>query len=346
MSISKRGKKGIWWYDFTINEVRYRGSTQTTEKTLAQRYESELKTQIWRQIHLKEKPNYTWDDAVLRFVKENSHKSTKEYNQDIIKLTWFTKHFSGKKLKDITSQDIRDVIAIKCEEGEFSNATINRYLAVISALLRKAERQWEWIDKAPAVEKRKEPAKRIRWITQIEAQRLIKNLKEHYAILAKFSLVTGLRQGNVLNLRWENVNLEKSIAWVNPEEAKGRRAISIPLSKTAIEIIKSQIGKHDEFVFSHEGKPIQPIKNKTWKKACDNAGITNFKWHDLRHTWASWHVQAGTPLHVLMELGGWRSITMVLRYAHLSAAHLQEASENITHHLDINVSEKLHIINS
>jgi len=56
---------------------------------------------------------------------------------------------------------------------------------------------------------------------------------------------------------------------------------------------------------------------------------TDFRWHDLRHTWASWHVQAGTPLHVLQELGGWASPEMVQRYAHLSAAHLEDYANNI-----------------
>lgn len=59
------------------------------------------------------------------------------------------------------------------------------------------------------------------------------------------------------------------------------------------------------------------------------AGIKDFRWHDLRHTWASWHVQVGTPLHVLQELGGWSTFVMVQRYAHLSAAHLAGHAENI-----------------
>ena len=65
--------------------------------------------------------------------------------------------------------------------------------------------------------------------------------------------------------------------------------------------------------------------------SCDNLhGLRDFRWHDLRHTWASWHVQAGTPLLVLKELGGWASLDMVLRYAHLSADHLAEHAERIS----------------
>jgi integrase len=64
------------------------------------------------------------------------------------------------------------------------------------------------------------------------------------------------------------------------------------------------------------------VNTKAWRQVLQRAKIKDFRWHDLRHTWASWHVQAGTPLHVLQELGGWESVEMVRRYAHLSSEHL------------------------
>ena len=69
---------------------------------------------------------------------------------------------------------------------------------------------------------------------------------------------------------------------------------------------------------------------KAWKKALRRAGISDFRWHDLHHTWASWHVQAGTPLHVLQELGGWETEAMVKRYAHLAPEHLAEHAQRIS----------------
>jgi integrase len=68
---------------------------------------------------------------------------------------------------------------------------------------------------------------------------------------------------------------------------------------------------------------------QAWRKALSRAGIKDFKWHDLRHTWASWHVQNGTSLQELQQLGGWATFEMVLRYAHLSSAHLKDAAERI-----------------
>jgi integrase len=75
---------------------------------------------------------------------------------------------------------------------------------------------------------------------------------------------------------------------------------------------------------------VNACNTKAWKKALKRAGIINFRWHDLRLTWASWHVQNGTTLQELQQLGGWASYEMVLRYAHLSSAHLKEAAERIS----------------
>ena len=83
-------------------------------------------------------------------------------------------------------------------------------------------------------------------------------------------------------------------------------------------VVQEQIGKHLAVVFTFEGRPILQPNTKAWRKALERAGIENFRWHDLRHTWASWHVQAGTPLHVLQELGGWETPAMVRRYTHLA----------------------------
>ncbi|MCY4419644.1 MAG: tyrosine-type recombinase/integrase, partial [Gammaproteobacteria bacterium] len=81
--------------------------------------------------------------------------------------------------------------------------------------------------------------------------------------------------------------------------------------------------------FTYKGLPVTKANNHAWRKALVRAGIEDFRWHDLRHTWASWHVQQGTPLYVLQELGGWSSYAMVRRYAHLSVKHLAEYADGL-----------------
>jgi integrase len=106
-------------------------------------------------------------------------------------------------------------------------------------------------------------------------------------------------------------------------------------SAAAVVILRGQLGekRKDEYrecVFVYHGKPVTQVNGKAWKNALKAAGIVDFRWHDLRHTWASWHVQAGTPLHVLQELGSGESVEMVRRYAHLSADHLASYMDRVS----------------
>lgn len=148
--------------------------------------------------------------------------------------------------------------------------------------------------------------------------------------MVRFSLETGLRRSNVTGLQWSQVDLVRRTAWIHPDQAKARKAIAVPLSAAAIVVLREQLGQHPTHVFSYKGKPITQVSTKAWYKGLEKAGIDNFRWHDLRHTWASWHVQAGTPLRVLQELGGWECVEMVRKYAHLSSEHLAEYVDRLS----------------
>ena len=139
-----------------------------------------------------------------------------------------------------------------------------------------------------------------------------------------------MRQSNVTDLKWQDINLTNRHALIHPDQAKAKKAIPVPLNEDAIEILKQQLGQHHEYVFTYRGNPITQTSTKAWRKALQKAEIKNFRWHDLRHTWASWHIQSGTSLQELQVLGGWSSLEMVLRYAHLSRDHLKNAAERIS----------------
>jgi len=98
---------------------------------------------------------------------------------------------------------------------------------------------------------------------------------------------------------------------------------------TALDVVRRQLGKHPVRVFTYAGKPLARVSTHAWEKALKRAGIENFRWHDLRHTWASWHRRAGTPTHELQRLGSWRTARMVERYAHLAPDDLAQAAVRI-----------------
>ena len=323
MSIRKRGH--IWWIDFVApNGERIRRTTETDNKAQAQELHDKLKAEVWRVGKLGERPRRVWNDAVIRWLKEQGHKASIE--SDKIHLRWLDKHLSGRDLEVINRQLIDRITETKQAEG-VSNATVNRVLEVLRAILRRCVDEWEWIDKAPKIRMLKEPTRRIRFLSREEAQRLLAELPTHMADMAAFSLATGLRRANVTGLRWQQIDLERSIAWIHPDQAKARKAIAVPLNVEALQIVRRLQGKHPTHVFTYKGNTITQVSTKTWYMALERAGITEFRWHDLRHTWASWHVQSGTPLFALQELGGWESTEMVRRYAHLAADHLAPYAE-------------------
>lgn len=94
-------------------------------------------------------------------------------------------------------------------------------------------------------------------------------------------------------------------------------------------MLTKQVRGHKTHISIYKGKPIAQASTTAWYKPLKRCGIEDFRWHDLRHTWASWHAQAGTPLFVLQELGGWESTEMVRRYAHLAIGHLAEYAGNL-----------------
>jgi integrase len=276
--------------------------------------------------NLGDKPRHTWQEAVTRWLIEQAHK--KSLNDDKRLLRWLHPYCADKYLDEINSKMVSDLI-YKRQKAGVANGTVNRTLAVLRSILNKAEKEWEWLDTVPKIKALPEPKIRIRWLTRAEAETLLTELPQHMQAMTKFTLATGLRESNVVNLKWADIDMPRKCAWVHADEAKGKKDIAVPLNANAIAVIRSQMGNHQEYVFTYKGHPVTGCNNTAWKSAIKRAGIKDFRWHDLRHTWASWHIQNGTPLHVLQELGGWSDYAMVKRYAHLSADHLSEYAGNV-----------------
>jgi len=324
MSLYKRGE--TWWVRFTApNGQRIRQSARTSDKRLAQEYEDKLKYDLWRVHHLGEKPRRTWREAVVQWLREKQHKA--DIRQDRAKLRWLDQYLGKHYLDEIDRETVFEIGEAKRLHA--SPATANRHLALIRSILRIARDEWEWLETIPRVKLYPEPRKRVRWLTPQEAERLLTELPTHLADLAVFTLATGLRQRNASYLRWDQTDLDRGMAWIHPDESKSRKAIVVPLNQDALEVLQRRHGRHPEYVFTYKGAPVARTTTKAWYKALERAGISNFRWHDLRHTWASWHVQAGTSLQELQELGGWSTLEMVQRYAHLGGEHLKRASRRI-----------------
>jgi len=287
-------------------------------------------------MKLGDKPRRTWKAAVVRWLTEKQHKANIAEDKRLLRIVdgYWKELFSSPDLSQVfldeISKDATEYVTQERLKDGVSNATVNRMLEVLRAILKAAVDDWEWIDRAPKVRMLPEAKRRVQWINREEADVLLNELPEHIVDMARFSLATGLRESNVTGLEWSQVDLENRRAWIHADQAKGRRAITVPLNADAVVVLRKLEGNHPTRVFTFRGQPVKKAGTKAWRAALERAGIENFRWHDLRHTWASWHIQSGTPLHILQELGSWESIEMVKRYAHLSTDHLADYADRLS----------------
>lgn len=271
------------------------------------------------------KARHTWQEAVERWHLESKHKAT--HQDDIAKLRWLHPYLGGRYLDEI---DRTLIDRIKFDREKIaSQGTANRYLALVRAILRRACHEWEWIERVPRVKLFKESGGRVRSLTREEFRRLTAELPPHLADMAAFSVATGLRQANVKGLEWRYVDLDRRHLWIPGEQHKNGKPHSVPLNEMALAVLRKQLGKHPSRVFTFRGEPIGQVNTKAWTGALARAGIEDFRWHDLRHTFATWHRQAGTPTHELQRLGGWKTGAMVERYAHVAPEALQSAAARL-----------------
>jgi integrase len=235
-------------------------------------------------------------------------------------------------LKALTLDQITGDVVWSIVQGELGKgnkpATVNRYLATVRSLLRMARDEWQWIDSFPKVRMLGGEVERDRWLTREEADKLITACPDHLAALVRYALATGCRAREITGLEWERVDLARHTAWLN--QTKNGTPRGVPLNRDAVEVLKGQQGTHKQYCFTFKGEPIRwQVSNKTWRTAVRQAGFTDLRFHDLRHTWASWHRQAGTSCDELKDLGGWKSRQMVDRYAKFATEHLSVAAARI-----------------
>ena len=332
MPLVKRGE--IWWIDIRHKGRRIRRSAETGNKKQAQELHDRVKSDLWREDHLDELPNHLWDDAVKRFLSEEAGRPGLWHDAQM--LDWLTPRLEGKSLSEIDGDLISEILAERSETivnaktgRKTSPSTVNRHSSILGKVLRKAQR-WGWIKVVPDISKRREPNGRVRYLSADEHAALIAELPEPWNACARFTLATGLREVNCTHLEWVQVSLPMRQAWVHADDVKTNKSLLVPLNDDAIKILANQSGKSDRWVFPQEdGDPIAKASCSDWYAALKRANINNFKWHDLRHTWASWHVMAGTPLEVLQKLGGWAKLEMVMRYAHLAPSFIAGFANNV-----------------
>jgi integrase len=322
MSIYKRGEN--WYMDFTFKGQRVRESIGPSRKD-AEKVIAKKKTEIIENKYLdirKEPEPIKFNEFAKEYLKwSKANKKTSSWYGEVSKMRRIDKEFGKRILHEITTWQIEKWKSKRKEEVKA--ATLNRELALFKHMYSKAI-EWGRCKENPSkkVKLLKGEVKRVRFLTPGETQKLLSNCVKHLRSIVIVALNTGMRKGELLGLQWSNVNLEKGI--ISILDTKNHERKDIPMNET-VKTTFMEIERKGDYVFSDgNGKRFTKLQH-SFEKALEKSKITDFRFHDLRHCFASNLVMEGVDLNTVRELMGHRDLTMTLRYAHLAPSHKMRA---------------------
>lgn len=329
MSITKRKGSTFYWYSFSIDGERFRGSTFTANKKLAGEFETKIRNEAYSQRKLGRKQDVTLENLLARYWTEHAQSqswaaSVWGYMRNFT-IVWGAKTY----LSEITDAKYSELINYLKKKG-LSASTINRHTECFRKACTLAKDNWGY--EATKVRfsshRLKQPDSRVRYLTNQEAVKLIDCAAPHLKPIIKFALYTGVRKQNILDLKWREVDMVgRRITFKVKSHMPGGKNHMVDMVEGLYDLLKS-LPRESDHVFNYRGNRLTDNVKKAFKSACKRAGISDFRFHDLRHTCASWLVQDGTPIEVVREILGHTDIKTTLKYAHHHNERKLEAMQN------------------
>lgn len=344
----KRNDSQFYWYNFTINGRRFRGSTKTDCYETAKAVIAKIRSEAHHNLTFGEKkPELTFDAATGKYLLEHGQylKSYKTVDGHCARMLAF--FGQAQTLSAIGNKQVNDYVAHRRTQVDdkgsriVSDTTINRELETLRKIFNLARDKWEVAvgDVNFRQHMLREPEARTRWITHEEAEKLINAAADHIKAPIQFALLTGLRWSNIRGLKWRDVDLKNcEMQFRIKSNIPGGKLLVLPITEELHALLgslrtrmlyrnrKRVRGKNGEtviytagsedYVFTYRGEPVVDNCRKSFRSACDAAGINDFRWHDLRHTAASWMIQSGVPIDLVQEILGHTQITTTKKYAH------------------------------
>lgn len=303
----------------------------TDAKRWAQQTEAAIRE--GRFFKTSEAKRHTLAETIDRYIAHVLPKKPKMIHDQKMQLEWWKAEIGAHTLASVTPAliaEYRDKLLhqITPRRTQRSPATVNRYLSALSHLFTIAVKEWGWVDEnaLSKVSKLKEPRGRVRFLSDEERERLLKACREsdnpYLYIVVILCLSTGARKMEIMNLKWSEVDFNRSV--ITLHETKNNERRLLPLAGKANELLRSHSkirNLHSKLLFPSSDLK-KPIDIRTsWENALKKAEITDFRFHDLRHSAASYLALNGASLAEIAEVLGHKTLQMVKRYAHLSEAH-------------------------
>jgi integrase len=275
-------------------------------------------------FEIDEAKQHNFDEMMEKFMREHAPQREPTTQQRyVVSLKHLNPYFTGMILADITPQAISDYYQKRKEEGA-AVATINREYDVLSKAFNLAVKRWGWCRENPCQKVQKEPEHNQidRWLTPDEAEGLLRKcsgyLNGDMVDIAISSLHTGMRQGEILSLKWTEIDIfRRTIIVIKTKNHKPR---TIPMNETIYQMLlrRSKVRSMTGYVFTTSNGTRHRARNliREFEKAKEKAGIENFRFHDLRHTAATWMIQSGIDIYTVSKILGHKDIKTTMRYAH------------------------------
>jgi len=327
---------GVWWIRYADAMGRIRREKAGTKSAALTLYRKR-KTQTLERKKLPENlraPMVSFAE-IARDALAYSKAHKRSYHDDVIRMEPLLGRFRERAADSITPQELEQHLSQTAEENDWAPATVNRYRALVSLIYRLAIESGK-VKENPArlVKHRREDNTRVRWLSAEEEVRLRAVISatcpEHMPEL-DLALNTGLRLGEMYGLVWENVNLPRRVLTV--PRAKNGEMRHVPLNSAAVAALETlqrrSEGSTGPVIRNLQGEPLAGPRH-WFEPAIKQAKIRDFSWHCLRHTFASRLVMAGVDIRTVQELMGHKSITMTVRYSHLTPRHTLAAVERLT----------------
>jgi len=334
-------ENGNWFIDYRLPNGKRRQEKVGTSKKLAENVLCKRKVEIaeGKYLDVIKKEKIRFEDFADEFINLHSKQNKKCWETDVHIIKILKRFFKGKYLFTITPKDIEYFKMRRLQEKvgklkesakedrrkTISPATVNRELDVLSVIFNKAI-VWGKLQVNPmkSVSSLKVPPGRTRFLEQEEINKLLSNCSGNLKAIVTVALFTGMRFGEIIGLKWHDIDFKRDIiTLLNTKNGEKREVPMNSIVKNTLMGVRKQ--PESAYIFCYEGgNPVYDIR-KSYSTALKNSGITNFRFHDLRHTFASQLVMSGIDLNTVRELLGHKDMTMTLRYSHLAQSHKQRA---------------------
>jgi len=270
--------------------------------------------------HFGKIPDVPFRDALLRYAEAKQRENPECYKLNTrYRLQYILDRFDGLNLKDITLTKVQDFADDRL--ATVSNGTVQKDLATLKAILNKAHREGR-LESVPPFPRFKAVKGRCRWLTPEEEARLLHHAPDHLKPIIIVAVDTGGRRSELLRLDWRHVDMKRGRLTFT--ETKNGEDRTIRLTERVKQTLENLEPKESGPVFTYRGKAMIRFK-ASFETAREKARLHDFRFHDLRHTFASRLVQKGIPIYEVMHLTGHKSLSMVQRYAHLAPDYQAQA---------------------